>query len=72
MIKFAAEEYQQCKKWIAEKIQGGYSWSDVKKLCVSDELFAEEFYRLQEDEMIIPPNMEPSDWVDLVIGIPWG
>ena len=67
MIKFAAEEYQQCKKWIAEKIQGGYSWPDVKKLCVSDELFEEEFYRLQEDEMIIPPNMEPSDWIELVI-----
>ena len=66
MIRFAAEEYQQCKKWIAEKIQEGYSWEDVKKLCVSNEMFEEEFYRLQEDEMIIPPNMDSSDWIALV------
>ena len=41
MIRFAAEEYQECKKWIAKKIQGGYSWADVKKLCTTDEMFEE-------------------------------
>lgn len=66
MVKFAAEEYQECKKWIAQKIQEGYSWADVKKLCTTDELFQEEFYRLQDDEMIIPPTMSPEDWEVLV------
>lgn len=66
MIRFAAEEYQECKKWIAKKIQGGYSWADVKKLCTTDEMFEEEFYRMQEDEMIIPPTMNPEDWEALV------
>ena len=42
MIRFAAEEYQECKKWIAQKIQAGYSWADVKKLCTTDEMFEEE------------------------------
>lgn len=66
MVRFAAEEYQECKKWIAQKIQSGYSWGDVKKLCTTDELFQEEFYRLQDDEMIIPPTMSPEDWEALV------
>ena len=66
MIRFAAEEYQECKIWIAQKIQSGYSWTDVKKLCTTDELFEEEFYRLQDDEMIIPPTMYPEDWEALV------
>ena len=66
MVKFAAEEYQECKKWIAQKIQEGYSWADVKRLCTTDELFQEEFYRLQDDEMIIPPTMSPEDWEVLV------
>ena len=66
MIRFAAEEYQECKKWIAQKIQAGYSWADVKKLCTTDEMFEEEFYRLQDDEMIIPPTMNPEDWAALV------
>ena len=66
MIKFAAEEYQECKKWIARKIQDGYSWEDVKKLCTTDELFEETFYYLQEDEMIIPPTMDPLEWEALV------
>ena len=66
MIRFAAEEYQECKKWIAEKIQSGYSWNDVKKLCVSNKLFEDEFYRLQDDEMIIPPTMKPEEWELLV------
>lgn len=66
MVRFAAEEYQECKKWIAQKIQEGYSWADVKKLCTTDVLFQEEFYRLQDDEMIIPPSMSPEDWEVLV------
>lgn len=66
MNRFTAEKYRDCKKWIAEKIQSGYSWNDVKKLCVSNELFEEEFYRLQNDEMIIPPTMKPEEWEMLV------
>ena len=42
MVKFAAEEYQECKKWIAQKIQEGYSWTDVKKLCTTEEMFQED------------------------------
>lgn len=66
MVKFAAEEYQECKKWIAQRIQEGCSWADVKKLCTTEEQFREKFYRLQDDEMIIPPSMSPEDWEILV------
>ena len=66
MIKYAAEEYQECKKWIAEKIQKGYSWEDVKKLCTTSEMFDGMFHKLQEVDLIIPPTMESSDWVELV------
>lgn len=69
MIRFAAEEYQECKIWIAQKKEEGYSWNDIKKLCTNDEMFEEEFYRLQEDEMIIPPTMNPEDWIALVVEI---
>ena len=37
MVKFAAEEYQECKKWIAQKIQEGYSWADVNKQVVDSD-----------------------------------
>lgn len=66
MIKFAAEEYQECKKWLSEQIQAGYTWDEVKNLCTTDELFEEEFYRLQDEELIIPPTMYPEDWKEFV------
>jgi hypothetical protein len=46
MIRFAAEEYQECKIWIAQKKEEGYSWNDIKKLCTNDEMFEEEFKKV--------------------------
>lgn len=66
MSNFASEEYIDCKKWIAQKIQEGFSWDDVRNLCVSSDKVESEFDKLQNDELIIPQNMYLSDWIDLV------
>lgn len=66
MKSFSSEEYIECKKWIAEKIQEGYSWENVASLCVNSQQMAEEFDRLQNEELIIPQTLELQDWADLV------
>lgn len=66
MSAFSAEEYTSCKKWIAQKIQEGYSWDDVEHLCVSEEQAAQEFEVLQMEELVFPPNLEFSEWPSLV------
>lgn len=66
MTGFSAEEYTSCKKWIASKIQEGYSWEDVAHLCVPEEQVADEFDYLQSEELVFPPNLELSEWPDLV------
>lgn len=66
MNNFTSEEYIDCKKWIAQKIQEGFSWDDVRNLCVSNDKIVAEFDRLQNDELLIPQNMNLSDWINLV------
>lgn len=65
-MSFSAEEYTSCKKWIAQKIQEGFSWEDVEHLCVPEEQAAEQFDYLQNEELVFPPNMEFSEWSELV------
>lgn len=69
MGNYAGEEYTSCKQWIAEKIQRGFNWDQVVHLCVSNEDEKKEFDRLQNEELIIPPNMDFSEWHDLVTTI---
>lgn len=66
MSSFAGEEYIACKQWIAEKIGEGFDWEAVEHLCVSDGDEPEEFDRLQNEELIVPPTMELSEWADFV------
>ena len=66
MTMFSAEEYTSCKKWIAQKIQEGYSWEDVEHLCVPENQAAQEFDYLQMEELVFPPNLEFSEWPELV------
>ncbi len=65
MGSFAGAEFIKCKQWVAEKIQNGYSWEDVAHLCVSINEEA-EFDRLQNEELIIPPNMVFCEWREFV------
>lgn len=69
MSSYAGDEYTSCKQWIAEKIQQGFAWEDVAHLCVSEEMEVTKFDRLQNDELIIPQNMEFFEWQDLVEAI---
>ena len=62
MCNFAGAEYIKCKQWVAEKIQTGFTWEDVMHLCVSAEDEEDEFDRLQSEELIIPPNMDYTEW----------
>ncbi|MBD5520788.1 MAG: Z1 domain-containing protein [Lachnospiraceae bacterium] len=66
MNNYAGEEYIACKQWIADKIQHGFDWNQVIHLCIDEEHEIEEFGRLQNEELIIPPNMDFSDWAPFV------
>ena len=66
MTGFSAEEYTNCKKWIAQKIQEGYSWEDVEHLCVPEDKMADEFDYLQSEELVFPSNLVLSEWPELV------
>ena len=62
MSNFASEEYNSCKEWIAAKIRDGFTWEDVKNLCVAPEEVSDEFDRLRYFTLEIPMSMELEDW----------
>ena len=62
MQEFVSEEYNLCKKWVANQINAGYAWDDVENLCVDSGAFEREFKRLRDEELIVPQTMEPDDW----------
>lgn len=67
MGNYASGEYIEAKKWVSEKITKGYDWESVKLLCKANACEAEaEFLYLKDDELIIPDNMEFSEWVGFV------
>ncbi len=66
MSNYAGEEFTSCKQWIAERIQEGHKWEEVFHLCVSEGDEIHEFDRLQNEELIIPQNLEFEEWHELV------
>ncbi len=66
MSSFESQEYTRCKQWIAERIQAGHTWADVRNLCVSADQVEDEFDHLRFDELIIPMSMELEEWYALV------
>lgn len=69
MSNYAGAEYIKCKQWVADKIQNGFTWEDVSHLCVSVDEEPDEFDKLQNEELIIPPNMEYEEWKTFVDAI---
>ena len=65
-MSFASVEYSESKQWIRNKIQEGFTWDNVKNLCVGHEQARVEFARLQDEELLIPQNMELYEWALLV------
>lgn len=66
MSNYAANEYIECKKWISDRLNDGSTWEDVRRLCVAPGKEEQEFFRLKEDELIIPDNMKFEEWCDFV------
>ena len=66
MNSYSSDEYVNIKKWAAEKIQEGFSWEDLLYLCVSQAEAETEFDRLQNDELLIPQDMEYHEWVQFI------
>ena len=54
MSNYASEEYNSCKEWVAAKIQEGFTWEDVKNLCVSPDQVEAEFDNLRYVTLEIP------------------
>ena len=66
MKSYASGEYTEAKKWISKKITDGFDWESVKTLCVAPESAESVFLSLRDEELIIPGNMEYSEWADFV------
>ena len=66
MNDYVSEKYIRCKEWIAHKREEGFSWDEIKSFCVSSESVADEFDRLQNEEMVIPDDFSISDWETFV------
>lgn len=62
MSGYASNEYIKSKKWISGKIQEGFDWESVKHFCVTTDKEYETFEYLQEEEAIIPQNMDFEEW----------
>lgn len=62
MDNYSGAEFIKCKQWAAEKKQNGFTWEDISHLCVSVDEEQDEFDRLQNEELIIPPNMDYEEW----------
>ena len=62
MSGYASNEYIKSKKWISQKIQKGFDWESVKHFCVTPDKEYETFEYLQEEEAIIPQNMDFEEW----------
>ncbi len=62
MSNFASEEYAHCKEWVATKIQSGFTWEEVKNLCVAPDQVEAEFNNLRYITLDIPLTMELEDW----------
>ena len=66
MSNFASEEYTVCKEWVAAKIQDGFTWEDVKNLCVAPEEVENEFDRLRYETLEIPYTTELEEWISFI------
>lgn len=66
MPNYADQKYDSAGAWISSKINEGYSWDDVKSLCVAESEFQDAFDDLQNGEMIIPPDMTVDQWREFV------
>ena len=62
MSGYASNEYIHSKKWVSKKIEEGFTWEEVKHLCVAPEDEETTFEYLQDEELIIPGNMEFEEW----------
>ena len=69
MSTFASEEYNSCKEWVATKIQEGFTWADVRNLCVAPDQVEAEFNRLRYFTLEIPISMELDDWRNFIAEI---
>ena len=66
MSNFASEEYNSCKEWVAAKIQEGFTWAEVKNVCVAPDEVDAEFDRLRYYTLEIPMSMELEEWREFV------
>ena len=62
MINYDDAIFVECKKWIAGKINHGYSWDDIIALSIDGNEPESVFRDLKEEELIVPTSMTYSDW----------
>lgn len=65
MPDFESKAYQPCKEWIANNIDAGKSWDEIKNLCVSTDDFDIMLQNLKDDELW-PKKLDKSMWAQFV------
>jgi hypothetical protein len=58
--------YKTSVDWIIKKKKEQYTWDEIKKLCVPEEKFDEEFQKMKCPLMYAPMDMTPEEWIILV------
>ncbi len=53
-------------QWIKKQISEGYSWEDVKNLCVSPDQSEAVFMQLRKEQGLIPQRIQFSEWPSYV------
>lgn len=52
--------------WAMEQLHNGYSWADIRNVCVLQEKSESEFARLQKKHGLIPQDLQFSEWPSYV------
>lgn len=65
MVDYESGAFQPCKEWIAEQVDGGKTWDEIKSLCVEPENFVATL-KNNEFEKMWPRHLTVSVWNDFV------
>lgn len=65
MADYESGAFQPCKEWIAEQVDAGKTWEEIKGLCVDSDQYADILKKYKYEEMW-PLNLDELEWRDFV------
>lgn len=64
-MNFESPDFRPCKEWIAERVDEGKTWDEIKNLCTSEEMVQvtlDTYY----DELLWPADLTSDIWSEFV------